>query len=294
MYYYMKNLQNDITEILDSNLNSICKYTYDSFGNILSIVNNNGLDISNDESHIANINPFRYRSYYYDKETKLYYLNSRYYNPEWGRFINADGIIGVENNITKYNLFAYCENNFVNKVDNDGNFAITVSIAPVLAAILVLATTYVASKVISKSLSKTSVSLPDTKFPTKKETTKKEDKKKKQEQTYTVYTLCTDTKCEDVVYVGRTNDFERRKDEHQKNPERSELHAEKLEDNLNYIESRIYEQFYIKDYRTLKSGRKGCNKRNGINWDAPKNSSLKELYDIYFNDENLIYIGGCR
>ena len=48
-----------------------------------------------DTNHMANINPFRYRSYYYDKETKWYYLNSRYYNPEWGRFINADGIIGA-------------------------------------------------------------------------------------------------------------------------------------------------------------------------------------------------------
>lgn len=293
MYYYMKNLQNDIIEILDSNLNSICKYTYDSFGNILSIVNNNGLDISNDESHIANINPFRYRSYYYDKETKLYYLNSRYYNPEWGRFINADGIIGVEDNITKYNLFVYCENNFVNKVDYDGNLAITVSAVSAIGTVLFLTAVYAGSKFVSKSLVQAAASLPDVKFPTKKETTKKEDKKK-QEKKYVVYVLCTDKKCQDVVYVGRTNDFERRSDEHKRNPERKKLYAKIEKENLTYEQSRIYEQKLIEMYMTLNSGREGCNKRNGINWDAPKNKGLKDYYDLYFNEDSLTYVGGCR
>ena len=58
-------------------------------GKVLSVTDANGVDISKAETHIANINPFRYRSYYYDTETKLYYLQSRYYNPEVGRFVNA-------------------------------------------------------------------------------------------------------------------------------------------------------------------------------------------------------------
>ena len=106
IYYYIKNLQEDIIGITDSNYNEICRYEYDSFGRIITIKDNNG-NIIEDESHIGIINPYRYRSYYYDKETKLYYLNSRYYNPEWGRFINVDGIIKAEEN--KYNLYFYCD-----------------------------------------------------------------------------------------------------------------------------------------------------------------------------------------
>lgn len=91
-YYYVKNIQNDIIGILNSNLEQIVRYEYDSWGNIISITDNNGNAIT-DETNIGLINPYRYRSYRYDSEIDMYYLNSRYYNPEWGRFINADGIM---------------------------------------------------------------------------------------------------------------------------------------------------------------------------------------------------------
>ncbi len=119
-YYYIKNNLDDIIGILDSNYNVVAKYTYDSWGTILSITDSNGLDISNDVSHIANINPFRYRSYYYDTETTLYYLNSRYYNPQWGRFLNADGIIGANRDLLGNNLYAYCSNNPIVNTDVSG------------------------------------------------------------------------------------------------------------------------------------------------------------------------------
>jgi len=119
IYYYIKNMQEDIIGITDSNNNLLCSYLYDSWGNIISIKDNNG-NIIRDTSHIGIINPYRYRSYYYDNETKLYYLNSRYYNPEWGRFINADGIIGANKDILGYNLYAYVGNNFVNSSDSNG------------------------------------------------------------------------------------------------------------------------------------------------------------------------------
>ena len=120
-YYYKKNLQDDIVGIYTSNYELIATYEYDAWGKILSIKDQNNNEII-DETHIAMINPFRYRSYYYDKETKLYYLNSRYYNPEWGRFINADGIIGVQNTKIGYNLFLYVLNRPILLVDNGGNF----------------------------------------------------------------------------------------------------------------------------------------------------------------------------
>lgn len=128
VYYYIKNIQDDIIGIIDSNNNIIANYKYDSWGNIISITDNNGNDISNNTNHIANINPFRYRSYYYDTETNLYYLNSRYYNPTWGRFINADGIIGANEDILGYNLYAYCGNNPIIQKDDSGKAAIALGL----------------------------------------------------------------------------------------------------------------------------------------------------------------------
>jgi len=119
MYYYIKNMQEDIIGITDSNNNLLCSYLYDSWGNIISIKDNNG-NIIRDTSHIGIINPYRYRSYYYDNETKLYYLNSRYYNPEWGRFINADVYLGCTGDILGYNLYLYVSNNPVNNSDETG------------------------------------------------------------------------------------------------------------------------------------------------------------------------------
>ncbi len=119
IYYYIKNLQEDIIGITDSNYNEVCRYEYDSFGRIITIKDNNG-NIIEDESHIGIINPYRYRSYYYDKETRVYYLNSRYYNPEWGRFINADGVINGNRDILGYNLYVYVSNNPINYIDCNG------------------------------------------------------------------------------------------------------------------------------------------------------------------------------
>ena len=73
-------------------------------------------------THPANINPIRYRNYYYDVETGLYYLQSRYYDPETGRFLNADGYISDVGAIIGNNLFAYCLNNAINLSDATGNW----------------------------------------------------------------------------------------------------------------------------------------------------------------------------
>ena len=119
-YYYVKNLQNDIIGILDSNCNLIVKYRYDSWGNILSVTDNSGNNIT-DTNHIGMINPFRYRSYYYDDETNLYYLNNRYYSSKLGRFLNADTVLGANQDIMAYNLYNYCGNNPITSADYIGN-----------------------------------------------------------------------------------------------------------------------------------------------------------------------------
>lgn len=113
LYYYQKNYQNDIIGIYDSNYNLVVTYKYDAWGKVISVNDTT-------ENSIGTINPFRYRSYYYDEETKLYYLNSRYYNPEWCRFINADNYLKVS--ILGNNLYIYTENNPVTAIDTKGTF----------------------------------------------------------------------------------------------------------------------------------------------------------------------------
>ena len=121
-YYYKKNIQEDIIGIYNNKYEQIVEYEYDTWGRILSIKDENGQEIAN-PSHIAHINPFRYRSYYYDEETKLYYLNSRYYNPEWGRFINADSMTKAPGtSVLSTNMYAYCENNPVINSDETGEW----------------------------------------------------------------------------------------------------------------------------------------------------------------------------
>ena len=109
-YYFEKTLQSDISRIYDSEGNVVGEYLYDAWGNLLN---------ADSLTEIAKQNPFRYRGYYFDSETGLYYLRSRYYDPQVGRFINADSQLNTDST-NGYNLFAYCENNPVSASDSDG------------------------------------------------------------------------------------------------------------------------------------------------------------------------------
>lgn len=112
-YYFQKNLQGDVIRILDSLGAVVTEYTYDAWGNVLTVTGSLA-------STVGRYNPFRYRGYYYDEETGFYYLQSRYYDPVVGRFLNADGIIGANGGVLGYNMFAYCSNNPVCKIDTTG------------------------------------------------------------------------------------------------------------------------------------------------------------------------------
>ena len=102
-YAYIQNLQGDIVGIVDSSGTEVVKYTYDAWRKVLSTTGSLA-------ATLGTVQPFRYRGYVYDVETGLYYLRSRYYNPDWNRFVNADKII-------KECLFVYCQNNPTNAVD---------------------------------------------------------------------------------------------------------------------------------------------------------------------------------
>ena len=118
-YWFYRNAQNDVIGIVDSSGAVVAKYTYDDWGKVVAVTDGQGNDISAIATHIANINPIRYRGYYYDTETGLYYLQSRYYDAEVGRFINADNQLPT-GDIISNNLFAYCGNNPTSRVDLTG------------------------------------------------------------------------------------------------------------------------------------------------------------------------------
>ena len=110
VYYYITNLQGDVIKMERADGSTGASYAYDAWGNILRM-----------SGTLAELNPLRYRGYVYDQETGFYYLNSRYYDPAVGRFINADSYVSTGDGFTGLNMFAYCNNNPANRIDPDGH-----------------------------------------------------------------------------------------------------------------------------------------------------------------------------
>jgi len=111
-----------VTGIVDSSANTVVEYSYDAWGKLLTTTGSKA-------DTIGKLNPFLYRGYYFDAETGLHYLNSRYYDAQTGRFTNADDtdiLLEDQDNLTEHNLFAYCLNNPVNMADDDGYIAANV------------------------------------------------------------------------------------------------------------------------------------------------------------------------
>ena len=113
VYHYVLNLQGDVIRLVTDDGITVATYAYDAWGNII--------DMDYTYKAVADANPLRYRSYYYDSETGLYYLQSRYYNPKWGRFINADAYASTGQGILGNNMFTYCLNNPIHYTDPFGS-----------------------------------------------------------------------------------------------------------------------------------------------------------------------------
>ena len=144
IYYYLKDLTGLILGIYNSDGVIVARYVYDAFGN--HKVCDGSYNANTNDSFIGNINPFRYKSYYYDKESNLYYLNSRYYSPEYYRFISIDSIDYLEpQSINGINLYTYCGNDPINKYDPSGHM-------PLLCALLILGTIGIVTNVSSQIL----------------------------------------------------------------------------------------------------------------------------------------------
>lgn len=143
-YYLVKNGQGDVTNVMringegaDHPLTTVATYTYSAYGEIIDILDENGQQINTDTTtypyedreslsammnSIAVLNPFRYRSYYYDNVNKMYNCNTRYYDPMLCRFLSPDCYVNQDQGIIGMNIYAYCNNNPVNFIDPNGTF----------------------------------------------------------------------------------------------------------------------------------------------------------------------------
>jgi RHS repeat-associated protein len=120
-YFYAKDGQGDVSAIYDSTGALVASYVYDAWGNQKVLTGLGAVDTT--QTSIGHLNPFRYRSCFYDEETGFYYLNARYYDPAAGRFLSADAVSvldGTAMQVNGLNLYAYCGGNPVMRADPDG------------------------------------------------------------------------------------------------------------------------------------------------------------------------------
>ena len=305
-YYYEKNLQGDIVGIMNEAGYRVVTYTYDAWGNPYDPVYSYNSGVSAADRSNAELNPFRYRGYYYDVETGYYYLQTRYYNPDWGRFLNADKqISGIGKDIRGYNLFTYCFNNPVNMSDPAGNwpklstiFIVVAVTAVAVAAVAVTVATCgaaapalavagggiiggisagAAATAASVATGATIVAVVSTTAAVTSAVAEKTVEKTARRNN-SVYVLKDDTGT--VQYVGRTNDVDRRRAAHSANPARAGLEMEVIASGLNLTESRALEQAGMAYYHTINTANKMNNQINSVSpkyWGAFKELALGTL-----------------
>ena len=116
VFWYERNIFGDVIAVYDEAGTLLISYTYDAYGQMGSRSHNNGYSTQ------AYYNPFRYRGYYYDRDISLYYLSTRYYDCRTGRFVSPDSYISTGQGLTGYNMYAYCGDNPVMRVDPTGKF----------------------------------------------------------------------------------------------------------------------------------------------------------------------------
>ena len=275
VYYYTTNLQGDVISLERADGGSGAQYAYDAWGNIIAM-----------SGTLAELNPLRYRGYVYDQETGFYYLNSRYYDPAVGRFINPDAAIGQVGNIKGNNMFTYALNNPVMYSDLTGNWpklstvlagvaavAVTVAVAAAVVATCGAAIPAVAaggSLALGLSAGSAASAIATTALAVAGATAIASA------TSYALEKIAADSSKRDnsvyvlvdeggtVQYVGRTKNVERRREAHSQNPARSGLRMDVIASGLNHSESRALEQAGMAYYHTINTVDKMNNQINSI------------------------------
>ena len=203
-YYYIFNVQGDVIGILlNQSGTQIVSYQYDPWGKVLSVS-------GSEASTIGQLNPIRYRGYYYDTETGFYYLQSRYYDPITRRFLNADSIACEIGDLQSHNIFAYCHNNPVNYLDSTGKNPIAAVFGAIEAAAqafvmvaVVAVVVYVAYPYVASTVNRVAQGIQNAVNNAKNIVERKDN---------SVYKLVDSAG--QTRYVGITNNTERREKEH--------------------------------------------------------------------------------
>ena len=267
-YFYALNQQGDVVKIFrpvavtDANGNTTgytektyATYTYDAWGKLIGITNSAGTSIINKQTTstaLANLNPLRYRGYYYDNETGFYYLQSRYYDPAVGRFINADIYSSTGQGFVGTNMFAYCRNNPVNRTDSCGCMDISVigifeflgeSITelsqyfPLLA--LAVAGVHILSELSDTINGKTEEAIEKIKAYVDSADIKE----------YTANSVYVLRDSDNIVrYVGRTKNPDRRRREHGRDPLKKDYHMQVIATGMSRTHAIMFEQTLISAY----------------------------------------------
>ena len=287
-YFYLYNGLGDVVGLVDSSNQVVVRYQYNSWGKVTSTQDTSGVSL-------ATLNPFRYRKYVYDPETGLYCLGSRYYDPEVGRFVNADDFETLTyqmDSVQGKNLYQYCFNNPVIYEDVVGKwpklsavFAVVATVAAVVtvgaicvatagAAIAVGSVLSSAAMGVTSTVTETAITVAAAKTAVSAATTAvvagAVTEYSKLPRNHTVYKLVDNKNT--VQYVGRTVNPDKRKQEHAKNPARANLQFEIIRTGLNRYEARGLEQIMMLHYHTLNTLNAMNNQINGI---SPKNRKLR-------------------
>jgi RHS repeat-associated protein len=299
-YLYRKNVQGDITHIYEKGIHGMltlkARYVYDAWGNTRVTQDSN--------QFIANLNPFTYRGYYFDLETGLYYLQSRYYDPQVGRFINADEISELDpKTINGLNLYSYCANNAVMAIDPNGNawswkkFLIAVAIVAVVVAVVAVTVATAGGATLAfagaggtligvgtgAAAVATSVAtaaiVTATVATVAAATLAVIEENKRLSGDYTVYQL-VDKTTNEIVYVGRTKNPIAREAAHRRNYSNTDFVP--IKTGLTKYEARGLEQIAMLHYNTKAY----LNKINGI---SPHNKKLAGF--MYLGAQFVYYLG---
>ena len=279
--YYTQNAHGDVVNLTDAQGAITKSYKYDAFG----------VEQNIDDS---DRNAFRYCGEYYDKETETIYLRARYYNPVTGRFISRDCYTGNTGVPLSLNLYTYCYNNPVIYEDSSGNNPLILGLAIAAAAVLAVTATCLVlnsspqgqkilrsagnalgefgrsveskyrkakSKVVEAQILTAALTLALAKARAEKIAKSLSNKKKPNQDVYLLYDPNNQN---EIMYVGRTVDWESREIQHKANPTRSQLKMLVIAEDIPYESARGLEQWGIEYYNTLNKNDKRNNQINGV------------------------------